>query len=155
MAIAAKISPFLWFDNQAEEAVGFYVSIFPNSAITSVTRIPSGPAEGNALIDFELDGQRLAAVDGGPVFQFTPAVSLVVSCDTQEEIDYYGGRLSEGSMEDVCGWVHDKFGLSWQVQPAPSIMRELMERNPKAVMEAMLAMTRIDIGLLRQAAEQG
>lgn len=156
MTVSTKISPFLWFDGQAEEAANFYASIFPNSTITNVTKIPTGPAEGNLIIDFELDGQRFTAVDGGPIFEFTPAISLVVSCDSQEEIDYFADKLSQqGGRQDMCGWVHDKFGVSWQVQPAPAIVNELMERAPKAVMEAMLSMMKIDIERLRQAAEQG
>ena len=155
MTVSTKISPFLWFDGQAEEAANFYASIFPNSTITNVTKIPTGPAEGNLIIDFELDGQRFTAVDGGPIFEFTPAISLVVSCDSQEEIDYFADKLSQqGGRQDMCGWVHDKFGVSWQVQPAPAIVNELMERAPKAVMEAMLSMMKIDIERLRQAAEQ-
>lgn len=154
MTVSTKISPFLWFDGQAEEAANFYASIFPNSTITNVTKIPTGPAEGNLIIDFELDGQRFTAVDGGPIFEFTPAISLVVSCDSQEEIDYFADKLSQqGGRQDMCGWVHDKFGVSWQVQPAPAIVNELMERAPKAVMEAMLSMMKIDIERLRQAAE--
>lgn len=153
MTATAKISPFLWFDNQAEEAANLYVSIFPNSAITSITKIPAGPAEGNPIVEFQLDGQKFTAVDGGPMFEFTPAISLVVSCNGQEEIDYFSDKLSQGAgRQDVCGWIHDKFGVSWQVQPAPEIMRELMERAPKAVMEAMLTMEKIDIARLRQAA---
>lgn len=154
MTVSTKISPFLWFDGQAEEAANFYASIFPNSTITNVTKIPTGPAEGNLIIDFELDGQRFTAVDGGPIFEFTPAISLVVSCDSQEEIDYFADKLSQqGGRQDMCGWVHDKFGVSWQVQPAPAIVNELMERAPKAVMEAMLSMMKIDIERLRQSAE--
>ena len=153
MTTTAKISPFLWFDNQAEEAANFYVSIFPNSAITNITKIPAGPAEGNPIVEFQLDGQKFTAIDGGPIFEFTPAISLVVSCDSQEKIDYFSDNLSQGGgKQDVCGWIHDKFGVSWQVQPAPEITRELMERAPKAVMEAMLSMTKIDIARLRQAA---
>lgn len=154
MTVTTKISPFLWFDDRAEEAANFYVSIFPNSTITNVTAIPTGPTEGNPIIDFELDGQRFTAIDGGPVFEFTPAISLVVSCDSQEEIDYFADKLSQqGGRQDVCGWVHDKFGVSWQVLPAPAITRDLMERAPKAVMEAMLSMMKIDIERLRQAAK--
>ena len=154
MTVTTKISPYLWFDNQAEEAANFYVSIFPNSTITNVMKIPTGPAEGNPIIDFQLDGLRFTAIDGGPVFEFTPAISLVVSCDSQEQIDYFADKLSQGGgRQDICGWIHDKFGVSWQVLPSPAITRELMERSPKAVMEAMLSMTKIDIERLRQAAD--
>lgn len=151
MAIAQKITPSLWFDNNAEEAANLYVSLFPNSRITSVVPIPSGPAEGGAVVDFELDGQAFNAFDGGPMFPFTNAVSFTISCADQAEIDHYWyGLLRGGGVEEQCGWLRDRFGLSWQVLPAE--LGELMERAPDAVMEAMLEMVKFDIETLRHAA---
>ena len=151
MATTSKLSPFLWFDGRAEEAAEFYVSVFPNSRILSVAVISEGPAKGEALVEFELDGQKFGAVDGGPMFDFTPAVSFVVSCDSQEEIDYYWGRLSEDGEPGRCGWLEDKFGLSWQV--TPSILPALMAGNTSKLMEALLAMDKLDIETLRRASE--
>ena len=153
MATTSKLSPFLWFDGRSEEAAEFYVSVFPNSRILSVAVISEGPAKGEALVEFELDGQKFGAVDGGPMFDFTPAVSFVVSCDSQEEIDYYWDRLSEDGEPGRCGWLEDKFGLSWQV--IPSVLPDLMEGNTSRLMEALLSMGKIDIATLRQAAESG
>lgn len=151
MSITSRIHPFLWFDGQAEEAARFYVSIFENARIAHVEKTSTGPAEGGAIVEFELDGQRFGAVDGGPMYSFTPAVSFVVECETQDEIDYYWARLSDGGQTQPCGWLADKFGLSWQVIPAG--LGELMEPAPKAVMEALLGMSKIDIEGLREAAE--
>lgn len=148
-----KISPFLWYDGQSEEAAEFYVSVFPGSRLLSVSKLETGPAEGNSFVEFEIGGQSFSAVDGGPMYKFTPAVSFVIACDTQEEIDHYWNRLSEGGAKSQCGWLEDKFGLSWQV--VPSMLGELMERNHKAVMEALLSMQKIDLGDLRRAAEKG
>lgn len=150
MSAISRIHPFLWFDRQAEEAAKFYVSVFPSSRIVQVEKISTGPAEGGAIVEFELDGQRFGAVDGGPMYRFTPAVSFVVECETQEEIDYYWERLTAGGRTQPCGWLVDKFGLSWQVIPAG--LGEIMEPAPTAVAEALLEMTKIDIAALRRAA---
>lgn len=153
MSATPKLSPFLWFDGRSEEAAEFYVSVFPNSRILSVSAISEGPAQGNALVEFELDGQKFGAVDGGPMYSFTPAVSFLIACDSQEEIDYYWDRLSEDGEPGRCGWLEDKFGLSWQV--IPSVMPDLMEGNASKVMEALLSMGKIDIETLRRASESG
>jgi predicted 3-demethylubiquinone-9 3-methyltransferase (glyoxalase superfamily) len=148
-----RITPFLWFDSNAEEAVEFYCSIFPNSrklsAFKSTTDTPSGP-EGKVLtIAFELDGVRFTALNGGLTFRFTEAVSFVVRCDTQEEVDYYWSKLTAaGGTESQCGWLKDKFGLSWQIVPAR--LPELI-KNPKA-MQAMLKMKKLDMAELERAA---
>ena len=110
MSEIQKITPSLWFDHHAEAAVELYVSLFPNSRVISVVKIPSGPGEDGAIVEFELDGQRLSAVDGGPMFQFSEAVSFVVSCETQEEIDHYWYGLSAGGEEQQCGWLKDPYG---------------------------------------------
>ena len=144
-----KISTFLWYKNRAEEAANFYVSVFGNSKILDVSKVPAGPAEGGALVEFELEGRRFSAIDGGPMFSFTPAISFVVTCDSQEEIDYYWDRLSEDGELGWCGWLNDKFGVSWQV--APEALGELMEAAPERVMETMLTMQKIEIARLREA----
>jgi predicted 3-demethylubiquinone-9 3-methyltransferase (glyoxalase superfamily) len=151
------ITPFLWFDNQSEEAANYYVSIFKNSKITTVSRYgEAGPGpKGTAMtVVFELDGQEFIALNGGPHFKFTEAVSFSVSCTTQEEVDEYWEKLSAGGQEGQCGWLKDKFGLSWQVNP--TILGQLLsDPNPqkaKRVMEAMLQMKKIDIAALQQAA---
>lgn len=149
MSITSKIHPFLWFDGQAEEAAEFYVSIFENARVMHVERISTGPGEGGAIVEFELEGQRFGAVDGGPMYSFTPAISFVVECETQDEIDYYWARLSDGGQTQPCGWLVDKFGLSWQVIPAG--LSEIMRPAPQAVMEALLEMSKIEIDKLRQA----
>ena len=149
MAVQPKISPFLWFDGRCMEAAQFYVSVFPNSRILGGEDMPSGPAEGSAFVEFEIEGAYFAAIDGGPMYKFTPAISFVVRCDSQEEIDYYWTQLSEGGEPGQCGWLEDKFGVSWQV--VPSMFQELMERNPVAVMDALLQMGKIDIQTLREA----
>ena len=149
MVVQPKISPFLWFDGRCMEAARFYVSVFPNSRIIGDEELEAGPAEGNSFVEFEIEGMRFSAVDGGPMHQFTPAISFVVQCDSQEEIDYYWNALSEGGAQEQCGWLRDKFGVSWQV--VPSALGELMERNPAAVMEALLQMEKIEIAKLREA----
>ncbi len=138
-----RISPFLWFSGKAREAVEHYVSVFPNSRITNIIEIPTGPANGAAQIEFELNGLTFTAVDGGPMFEMTPAISFVIPCESQEEIDYYWDKLAEGGTEGFAGWLTDPFGLSWQVVPAN--LDELMARAPTAVMESLLTMTKIDI----------
>ena len=149
MSELQKITPYLWFDNSAEDAVDLYVSLFPNSRTLNIERIPSGPGEDGAIIEFELHGQRFTAFDGGPMFQFSAAVSFVVSCETQEEIDHYWYGLSEGGETQPCGWLKDPYGLSWQVVPAA--LSELMEAAPLPVMDALLAMGKIEIEPLRRA----
>jgi predicted 3-demethylubiquinone-9 3-methyltransferase (glyoxalase superfamily) len=151
-----KITPFLWFDNNAEEAMKLYVSIFKNSKVVSVTRYgEAGPGpKGTVMVtEFQLDGQEFVALNGGPRFKFTEAISLVVNCETQEEVDEFWEKLSEGGEKSRCGWLKDKYGLSWQI--VPTILGKLMQdKDPeksKRVMEAMLQMDRIDIERLKQA----
>ena len=153
MTVSPKVSPFLWFDGQAREAAEFYVSVFPNSRILNDSEVSSGPAEGGGLVEFEIDGQNFGAVDGGPMFKFTPAISFVIDCDSQEEIDYFWEKLSEDGEPGQCGWLQDKFGLSWQVVPA--ILPDLLESNGEAVMGALQKMGKLDIEELRRAAEGG
>jgi predicted 3-demethylubiquinone-9 3-methyltransferase (glyoxalase superfamily) len=152
-----KITTFLWFDKNAEEAVNFYVSVFKNSRVVNTARyteVGPGPKGSVMTIDFELDGQRFTALNGGPTFKFTEAISLVVHCDTQEEVDYYWDKLSEGGQKVECGWVKDKFGLSWQV--TPNMLLELLTRDPQTVdrvMKAMMQMQKLEIEPLKKAAE--
>jgi predicted 3-demethylubiquinone-9 3-methyltransferase (glyoxalase superfamily) len=153
-----KITPFLWFDNNAEEAANYYVSIFKNSKVSNVARYGDagpGPKGTVMTVDFQLDGQEFIALNGGPRFKFTEAISFVVDCKTQEEVDYFWERLSDGGEKSHCGWVKDKFGLWWQV--VPTILGELMaDKDPeksKRVMEAMLKMHKIDIEPLQRAYE--
>ena len=154
-----KITPFLWFNDRAEEAMNFYISIFKNSRTGSVMRYgEAGPGPKGSVMTatFELDGQEFIALNGGPAFTFTPAVSFFVRCETQEEVDYYWTRLSEGGETVQCGWLRDKFGLSWQIVPVV-LLRLLQDEDPaksRRVMEAMLKMTRLDVGLLTRAYEQ-
>jgi predicted 3-demethylubiquinone-9 3-methyltransferase (glyoxalase superfamily) len=148
-----RITPFLWFDANAEEAVEFYVSIFPNSRRLSELRDTGGapgPKGGILTIAFELDGQKFTALNGGPHNKFTDAISLVVRCDSQQEVDYYWSRLTAGGEEVQCGWLRDKFGLSWQITPAR--LPELIQ-NPKAF-KAMLGMKKIDLAELERAAQE-
>ena len=152
MNVTPQVSPFLWFDGRSEEAAEFYVSIFPGSRVVSVSKLETGPAEGNAIVEFEIGGQRFSAVDGGPMYKFTPAISFVVPSQSQEEIDYYWNSLSDGGAMSQCGWLEDNFGLSWQVVPA--MLGELMERNHRSVMEALLKMEKIDLEKLRRASEE-
>ena len=151
-----RITPFLWFDNNAEEAMNFYASVFKNSKINRVTRYGEagpGPAGTVMTVEFELDGQPFVGLNGGPHFKFNEAVSFTVKCETQEEIDYYWNTLSEGGETSRCGWLKDKFGLSWQVEP--SILGDLMaDDDPEKatrVMEAMLKMDKIDIEPIKRA----
>jgi predicted 3-demethylubiquinone-9 3-methyltransferase (glyoxalase superfamily) len=157
-----KITPFLWFDNQAEEAAEFYTSLFPNSKILSVARYDkagaeaSGRPEGSAMtVAFQLDGQDFTALNGGPVFKFTEAVSFAVSCDTQEEVDKYWEALSAHPEAEQCGWLKDKYGLSWQI--IPKQLGELLgDKDPERAgraMQAMLSMKKIDIQKMKDAAD--
>ena len=145
-----KITPFLWFDGNVEEAMNFYVSIFKNSKIVSVTPGPNGTV---MMATFQLGGQEFFALNGGPQFKFTEAISFFVECETQQEVDELWERLSEGGEESRCGWLKDKYGLSWQI--IPSVLGELLgDKDPEKanrVMQAMLQMDKIDIQILRQA----
>jgi predicted 3-demethylubiquinone-9 3-methyltransferase (glyoxalase superfamily) len=151
-----RITPFLWFDGQAEEAAEFYVSIFPNSKVGRIARCGSGGPgpPGSALtVEFNLDGQTFVALNGGPVFQFTEAVSFVVNCATQAEIDFYWNRLSAGGAESQCGWLKDKFGLSWQIVPT-ALGKLLSGPDPQKagrVMKALMSMKKLDLAELEQA----
>ena len=152
MPITNKITPFLWFDGQAEAAARHYVSLFPNSSLLGVHHLASGPGEGAALVEFELEGLKFTALDGGPMYKLTPAVSFVVSCESQDEIDHYWeGLLVGGGEAQQCGWLVDRFGLSWQIVPAE--LPQLMARAPEAVMEALLGMVKIDLARLREAGQ--
>lgn len=153
-----KITPFLWFDTQAEEAAKFYTSIFPNSKIVTVARYGEagpGPKGSVMTVVFELDGQQIIALNGGPHFKFTEAISLSVDCKDQAEVDHYWSKLLRGGKESQCGWLKDKYGLSWQVNP--TVLGELLSdpdpKKAKRVMEAMLKMKKIDIAALKAAAE--
>jgi predicted 3-demethylubiquinone-9 3-methyltransferase (glyoxalase superfamily) len=150
-----KITPFLWFDTQAEEAMNFYVSIFPNSRVLSVTPGPDGKA---SSVNFLLDGQEFVGLNAGPQFKFNEAISFFVRCETQEEVDELWAKLTaDGGEEGRCGWLKDKYGLSWQI--IPNVLGELLGDPDRAragkVMEAMLGMNKIDIQALKQAYEQG
>ena len=147
-----RITPFLWFDSNAEEAVEFYLSVFKNSRRLSELRNTGdapGPKGGILTISFELDGLRFTALNGGPVYKFNEAVSFVVRCDTQQEVDDYWSKLTSGGQEIACGWLRDKFGVCWQVVPAR--LPELIQ-NPKA-MQAMMKMKKIDLAELERAAK--
>ncbi len=156
-----KITPFLWFDDQAEEAVKFYTSIFKKSKIGRIARydkagekVAGRPAGSVMTVEFEIEGQKFVALNGGPIFKFTEAVSFVVNCRTQAEVDYYWKRLSAGGKEVQCGWLKDKYGVSWQI--VPTILADLMSTKDAAksqrVMEAMLQMVKLDIEGLKAAA---
>lgn len=147
-----RITPFLWFDSNAEEAVEFYLTVFKNSKRLGEMRMPdksAGPQGKVLTVTFELDGQRFTALNGGPLFKFTEAVSFFVRCDSQQEVDEYWSKLVAGGSESRCGWLKDKYGLSWQIIPAR--LPELI-RNPKA-MQAMLKMKKIDLAELERAAQ--
>ena len=150
MMFKSRLSTCLWFDGRALEAANFYDSVFDNSKVLSVAEIPTGPAEGNHVVEFELEGYKFTAFDAGPMFKFTPAISFVISCDSQEEIDHFWESLSDGGEKQQCGWVKDKFGISWQVLPAQ--LSELMEKDSENVMKALLQMKKLDLSKLRQAA---
>jgi predicted 3-demethylubiquinone-9 3-methyltransferase (glyoxalase superfamily) len=154
-----KISPFLWFDNQAEEAANFYVSVFPSSKITSISRYGEagpGPKGSVMVVAFELDGQEVLALNGGPQFKLSEAFSLSVDCKSQEEVDRYWSKLTAGGgAEGPCGWLKDKYGLSWQINP--TILGQMLAdpdpKKSKRVMEAMLKMKKIVIADLKKAHE--
>jgi predicted 3-demethylubiquinone-9 3-methyltransferase (glyoxalase superfamily) len=155
---AQRITPFLWFDNQAEEAANFYTSVFKNSKVLTMTRYGAagpGPKGSVMTVAFELDGQVFTALNGGPIFKFTEAVSFVVNCETQKEVDEYWEKLTAGGQEVECGWLKDKYGLCWQI--VPTVLFELLastdaERSQR-VMKAMLQMKKIDIDALKRASE--
>ncbi len=153
-----KITPFLWFDGQAEEAMHFYCSIFKNSKTGGVVRYGDagpGPAGSVMIASFELDGLHFTALNGGPLYKFTEAVSFVVDCETQDEVDHYWEKLSEGGQTQACGWLKDKYGLSWQIVPVA--LKELMSgpdpQRTGRVMGALMQMVKIDIATLQRAYE--
>lgn len=155
-----RITPMLWYDGQAEEAAKFYCSVFENSRVTTVSRYgESGPGpKGSVMVaEFEIGSQKFTALNGGPQFKFNESVSFVISCDSQEEVDYYWEKLTaDGGQEGMCGWLKDKYGLSWQV--TPTRLLELVQSNDPAksqrAMQAMMQMRKIDIGKLEQAVSQ-
>jgi len=153
-----KITPFLWFDNQAEEAAKFYVSLFPNSRIVDITRYGEGgpqPTGTVMTVVFELDGQRIVALNGGPMFKLSEAFSLSIECKDQQEVDHFWNKLSAGGLEQPCGWLKDRFGLSWQVTPKAAI-EMLTDPDPhkaQRATEAMMAMKKFDIAAMQRAYE--
>jgi predicted 3-demethylubiquinone-9 3-methyltransferase (glyoxalase superfamily) len=152
-----KITPFLWFDNQAEEAAKFYVSVFKNSKILDVSRYQEGgpgPAGQAMVVSFELDGQKLNALNGGPHFTFSEAISFVVDCEDQAEVDHFWDKLSAGGKTSQCGWLKDRYGLSWQVVPTalPRILSNPDPVKARRAMDAMMKMTKLDIATLEAAA---
>jgi predicted 3-demethylubiquinone-9 3-methyltransferase (glyoxalase superfamily) len=153
-----KPTPFLWFDTQAEEAARFYTSVFPNSRITQVSHYGEagpGPAGSVMVVTFELDGQRFIALNGGPEFRFTEAVSFTIECASQEEVDRFWTALSDGGEPGPCGWLKDRYGLSWQVNPTRlfELLSDPDRERAQRVMTAMLGMTKIEIAELERAAE--
>jgi len=154
-----KVTPCLWFDTEGEDAANFYTSVFPNSKILEVARYGSaGPRpEGTVMtVNFELDGHEFVALNGGPDFTFSEAVSFQVNCESQEEVDTYWSKLSEGGEEGPCGWLKDKFGLSWQIVPArlPELLSDPDREKSQRVMAAMLNMKKIEIDALEKAAAE-
>jgi predicted 3-demethylubiquinone-9 3-methyltransferase (glyoxalase superfamily) len=153
-----KITPFLWFDGNAEDAANFYVSIFKNSKLGTITRYGDagpGPKGTVMIVTFHLDGQDFIALNGGPQFKFNNAISFVVNCETQEEVDGFWEKLAEGGEEIQCGWLKDKFGLSWQIVPTilPKLVADKDAKKSQNVMKAMMQMKKIDIQALKQAYE--
>jgi predicted 3-demethylubiquinone-9 3-methyltransferase (glyoxalase superfamily) len=154
-----KITPFLWFDGKAEEAAKFYTSIFKNSKIGRIARYPEGapaPAGSVMSVTFQIEGQEFHALNGGPMYKFTPAISFFVNCTTQEEVDELWEKLSAGGTPNRCGWLQDKFGVSWQIIPG-ALQELLQDKDPqksRRVMEAMLQMVKIDIKRLKDAYNQ-
>jgi predicted 3-demethylubiquinone-9 3-methyltransferase (glyoxalase superfamily) len=155
-----KITPFLWFDHQAEDAMNFYVSIFKNSKILSLSRYgEAGPGPAGTVMTgtFQIEGQEFMALNGGPAHKFTEAISLFVDCKTQEEVDELWEKLSEGGEPGPCGWLKDKYGLSWQISPRAlgELLNDPDPAKSQSVMKAMLQMSKIDIKALEQAYERG
>ncbi len=154
-----KITPNLWFDTEGQEAAEFYVSVFPNSKITNVTHYTeAGPRPAGTVltVEFVLDGQEFVAINGGPEFTFDEAISLMITCEDQDEIDYYWAKLSEGGEEGPCGWLKDRYGLSWQVVPGgmADALNDPDQGRATRAMTAMLGMKKIDIAALQAAADQ-
>lgn len=154
-----KIIPNLWFDTQAEEAAHFYLSVFDNSRVVNVTHYTdAGPRPAGTVmtVEFELDGQRFVGINGGPQFTFDEAVSFQITCDTQEEVDYYWERLTDGGEESQCGWLKDRYGLSWQVVPTgmDEVFADPDPQRAQRAMQAMLGMRKIDVAALRRAADR-
>ncbi len=154
-----KITPNLWFDSEGKEAAEFYISVFPDSAVTNISYYgDAGPGEtGKVLtVAFVLDGQDYTAINGGPMFTFSEAISLVIDCASQDEVDYYWTALTDGGEEGRCGWLKDRYGLSWQVIPAGmgEVLGDPDPARGQRAMQAMLAMNKLDIGALRAAADQ-
>ncbi|MEY2548932.1 MAG: hypothetical protein QOD64_1514 [Verrucomicrobiota bacterium] len=154
--ITQRITPFLWFDSQAEEAANFYVSIFRNSKMGTVTRYGDtgpGPKGSVMTVGFTLDGEEFTALNGGPQFPFTEAVSFMVNCESQEEVDYFWEKLSAGGKEVQCGWLQDKFGLSWQIVPAEffELISNGSQEQSDRVMAAMMEMVKMDLAKLKKA----
>jgi predicted 3-demethylubiquinone-9 3-methyltransferase (glyoxalase superfamily) len=155
--ITQKITPFLWFDSNAEEAANFYTSIFKDSSVNGKSYYGEGgpgPKGSVMVVSFSLSGQNFTALNGGPIFKFTEAVSFVVNCDSQEEVDYYWDNLLDGGQASQCGWLKDKFGLSWQIVPV-RLMELLQDKDPgkrNRVMQAMMKMIKIDVPVLEKAA---
>lgn len=154
--LSQKIIPFLWFENQAEEAVNYYINIFNNSSIINITyygEAGPGPMDNVMTVTFELEGQEFTALNGGPMFKFTEAISFYVKCTSQDEIDYYWEKLTEAGEKQPCGWLKDKYGVSWQIVPT-LLVEMLNDSDPekvKRVTEAMLKMEKIDIKTLKQS----
>jgi predicted 3-demethylubiquinone-9 3-methyltransferase (glyoxalase superfamily) len=154
-----RITPFLWFDYQAEEAAAFYVATFPNSKIEKVVRYGAagpGPAGSAMTVAFQLDGLSFVALNGGPIFKFSEAISFVVNCQSQDEVDAYWEKLSAGGAEVQCGWLKDKFGLSWQIVPTvlPELLSDPDPEKSQRAMKAMMTMKKLDIRALKQAYEK-
>jgi len=157
-AMPQKIIPNLWFDTQAEEAAHFYLSVFDNSRVVNVTHYTeAGPRPAGTVmtVEFELDGQRFVGINGGPQFTFAEAVSFQITCETQEEVDYYWERLTDGGEESQCGWLKDRYGLSWQVVPTgmDEVFADPDPQRAQRAMQAMLGMRKIDVAALRRAAD--
>ena len=153
---AQAITPFLWFDDKAEEAANFYVSVFENSRVLSLTRYGDagpGPRGSVMTVSFVLDGQQFTALNGGPNFRFTPAISFVVTCESQAEVDECWARLTAGGNEGQCGWLTDPFGVSWQVVPAGlmELVKEPAPQKSKRVMQALMQMKKLDLAMLQEA----
>jgi len=152
-----KITPFLWFNDEAEAAANFYVSVFRNSKVKGVTRYGDagpGPKGSVMTVSLELDGQEFTALNGGPQFAFTEAVSFVVHCDTQQDVDEYWDKLTQGGRAVQCGWLKDKYGLSWQIVPKalPRLLQQTDPKKAQRVVQALMQMTKIDVAQLEQAA---
>jgi predicted 3-demethylubiquinone-9 3-methyltransferase (glyoxalase superfamily) len=156
----AKITPFLWFDGQAEQAARFYAGIFPNSRIVSLSRYgEAGPGPSGSVMSvvFEIEGQQFAALNGGPQFKFSPATSFFIECQTQQEVDEYWDKLGAGGQIHQCGWLTDRFGVTWQVVPAvlETLLRDPDPKKSQSVMKAMMKMVKLDVAGLQRAHERG